>query len=58
MRPPKSILFVLDQDKDMLRQAVALAKNNRGRLTVVDVVEEMPRDTGRLAAVRPTPLRP
>ncbi len=53
MRRFKNILLVLDQDKGLLGRAVALAKNNRARLTVVDVVEKVPRDTGRLAALWP-----
>ena len=49
----KNILLVLDQNKETLRRAVALAKNNRTRLTVVDVIEELRRDTRMLVTVIP-----
>ena len=49
----KNILLVFDQNKETLRRAVALAKNNRARLTVVDVIEELPRDTRMLVTVMP-----
>jgi len=37
-----------------LKRAVSLAKRNRARLTVVEVIEELPRDIRRLMAAIPT----
>lgn len=49
----KNILLVFDQNKETLRRAVALAKNNRAELTVVDVVEGLPSHTPPLDTVMP-----
>lgn len=49
----KNILLVFDQNKETLGRAVTLAKNNSARLTVVDVIEELPRDTRMLVTVMP-----
>jgi len=50
----KNILLLADQGTDsnaILRRAAALAKNNRARLTVVGVIEELPRDMQKLIVV-------
>jgi universal stress protein E len=45
-------------EQSSLQKAVALAGNNRARLTVVDVLEELPRDLRKLVtAVRPGDLQ-
>jgi nucleotide-binding universal stress UspA family protein len=55
----KNILLLADQGtggKAILRRAAALAKNNRAQLTVVDVIEELPRDM-RMLVVAITPMK-
>jgi len=50
----KNILLLADQGTDdyaILRRAAALAKNNRARLTIIDVIEELPRDMRMLIVV-------
>jgi len=50
----KNILLLADQGTDsnaILRRAAALANNNRARLTVVDVIEELPRDIQKFIVV-------
>ena len=49
----KNVLWFFDQSKEPLRRAVALAKHNRAELTVVDVIDELPRNTRMLVKVMP-----
>ena len=54
MKRFKNILLLADQGtggSPILQKAAALAKNNRARLTVVDVIEELPRDIQKFIVV-------
>ena len=56
MKRFKNILFYTDGEAGSLlalNRAVDLADQNTGRLTVVDVVEELPREVSRLAGAMP-----
>jgi len=53
MKRFKNVLLVFDQNKETLRRAVALAKNNRAELTVVDVIEGLPVHKPTLVTVMP-----
>lgn len=56
MKRFKNILFYTDGKEDSrvaLNRAVDLAERNQGRLTVVNVVEQLSRDLSRLAAALP-----
>jgi len=57
MKRFKNILLYTDgkeESRFALKRAVDLASRNQGRLTVVGVLEELPRDLLRLAAVLPS----
>ena len=59
MKRFKNILLLADQGtggKAILRRAAALAKNNRAKLTIMDVIEELPRDM-RMLIVTITPMK-
>ena len=54
MKRFKNILLLAEQGtggSPILQKAAALAKNNRARLTVVDVIEELPRDIQKFIVV-------
>jgi nucleotide-binding universal stress UspA family protein len=57
----KNILFVRDEktrNKAALERAVTLAKRNQAHLTVVAVIEELPRDMRALLTLKPPPEPP
>lgn len=57
MKRFKNILFHTDGQagsRFALHRAVGLAKRNQGRLTVVNVLEDLPRELLRLAAAMPS----
>ena len=54
MKRFKNIFLLADQGtggKAIFRRAAALAKNNRARLTLVGVIEDLPRDMQKLIVV-------
>ena len=54
MKRFKNILLLANQGtggQAILRRVAALARNNQARLTVVDVIEELPRDMQKLIVV-------
>ena len=61
MKRFKNILLLADQETDgqaIFRRAAALAINNRARLTVVVVIEELPRDMSMfIVAITPMKLQ-
>jgi hypothetical protein len=55
----KNILLLLNQEAgsgSILQRATTLAKNNRARLTVVDIIEELPSNI-RMLVVAESPMK-
>jgi len=59
MKRFKNILLLLDQEagsRSILQRAATLAKNNRARLTFVDIIEELPSNI-RMLVVAASPMK-
>lgn len=52
MRRFKNILLIYDQSENTLEKAVALAKNNQAKLTIGDIVKEIPWDMQMLITMK------
>lgn len=52
MRRFKNILLIYDQSDNTLEKAVALAKNNQAKLTIGDIVKEIPWDMQMLITMK------